>query len=722
MKQARNLIFLLIAFIFFVYGGFAPAAFAQQTPVSAEQTAVRIDPAVFDAYVGQYENRENLPGMVFSFFRQGDKFYGQMTGQEQFEIFPKSETAFFLKVVPAEVEFVRDAAGGKASSVVLRQNGRTLAFKRTADQPAKNTNVAYVRADEMIPMRDGTKLHTVILTPEKSGEALPILMSRTPYGVDGLTSSRINAGQPEFVKDGYIFVFQDIRGTHGSEGDFLMNRPLRDKKDAKSVDESTDTYDTIDWLVKNVKNNNGRVGIFGVSYPGWLAAVALVDPHPALKASSPQAPMVDTWMGDDFFHNGAFRQAYGHEYVFSMEPTKQGRDVSFGKEDAYDWYLSKKTLAAVTDYLGGRLPTWNNFVAHPAYDEFWQARAADLYIKHATVPTMIVGGWWDQEDMYGPLALYKALEKTDKENIVTLVMGPWNHGGWNRPGNRLGAVDFGEDPSKYFREKIQAPWFAYYLKGSPKPNHAEATVFQSGRNQWMSYDAWPPKTGVAPAEIYMQSGGKVSFVKPSKSDTQFDSYVSDPANPVPYRKRPIEATYDPNGSGWRTWLVQDQRFLEGRPDTLRWSSDVLDRETTITGDVVAHLFASTSGSDSDWIVKLIDVYPADDARPGMAGYQLMVAEEIFRGRYRKSFSKPEAIAPDKVEEYTVDLRGNNYTFLKGHRIMVEVQSTWFPLYDRNPQKFVPNIFLAAAGDYVMATQKIYRTPEYPSHISVTLAK
>lgn len=581
--------------------------------------------------------------------------------------------------------------------------------------------IPFIRSEVMIPMRDGVKLYTVILTPQNQSDPLPILMERTPYQVEGWNSTRVNSAKAELIKNGYIFVFQDIRGCYKSEGEFVMNRPMRDKHDQKSVDESTDTYDTIDWLVKNLPKNNGRVGIMGVSYPGWLAAVALVDPHPALKASSPQAPMVDTWMGDDFFHNGAFRQTYGHEYVFSMEPTKQGADVSFGKEDAYDWYMKKKTLSGITEYLQRKLPTWNSFVAHPAYDEYWQARAANLYLTHTEVPTLIVGGWWDQEDLYGPLALYKTLEKTDKNQRVSLVMGPWNHGGWNRPGQKLGAIDFGADQSKYFRQYIQAPWFAWYLhENDIKRPAAEAMIFRSGSNKWVYYDAWPPVKGVTSSALYLDVNGKLSFEKP-KDNKAVDAYMSDPANPVPYRKRPIEATYDPNGSGWRTWLVSDQKFLEDRKDVLKWQTDVLDKDISISGDVIANLFASTSGTDSDWVVKLIDVYPTDHSDAKMAGYQLMVAEEIFRGRYRKSYSNPAPINANLALPYSIDLRGNDYTFLKGHRIMVQVQSSWFPLYDRNPQKFVPNIFLAKESDFQSATQRIYRSKKFPSHIKISIA-
>src|SRR6185312_10724507 len=486
-----------------------------------------------------------------------------------------------------------------------------------------------------------------------------------------------------------------------------MNRPLRDKSVPNSVDESSDTYDTIDWLIKNVPKNNGRVGILGVSYDGWLSAVATVDAHPALKASSPQAPMTDTWMGDDFFHNGAFRQSYGYEYATSMETNKEDTDITFDK-DAYDWYLELGSLSKITELPAGKLPTWSAFVAHPAYDDYWKARAAQLYFSKTHVATLVVGGWWDQEDFWGSLATYEALEKLDQNNQNFLVMGPWNHGGWNGPGKSLGKIEFDAPTGEYYRREIQAPWFAYYLKDKGKAVEPEAMTFQTGSNKWTNSDRWPPKEA-ATRNLYLRSGKKLSFEKPTANrNADFESYVSDPAKPVPYRKRPIQPTYG-SGSTWSSWLVQDQRFLEDRADLLSWQSEVLTEDLVITGDIVAHLFASTSGSDSDWVVKLIDVYPANyPADKAMAGFQLMVADEIFRGRYRQGFERPAPIAPDQVNEYVIDLYGNNHSFKKGHRVMVQVQSTWFPLYDRNPQKFVENIFKAAPSDYQPATQRLRR--------------
>jgi len=700
----------------------APASFAQQPAPQPTPLAIKIEAASFDKFVGQYEDAVNLGGLVFSFFREGEKFYLRVTNQDKIEIVPFAADKFFT-ISPgapqAETEFLGDADGG-IIGMIWRQGGQTYRTKRIANTPQPDTRVVYKRTDVMVPMRDGVKLFTVILTPDNQTEDLPIYMERTPYGVANWSSSRLNGTKAELVKDGYVFVFQDIRGREDSEGVFEMLRPPRDKRDPRAIDESTDTYDTIEYLLKNTKNN-GRVGIAGVSYPGWLAAVALLDPHPALKASSPQAPVTDLWMGDDFMHHGAFRQTYAHEWAVPLESVKKGGDVEFDKPDMYEWYLPLGKLQTITPELAKKSHSWKAFLEHPTWDSYWQARATNLYLKETNVPTLVVGGWWDQEDLYGPLALYKSLENTDADNQVFLVMGPWNHGGWGGRGRRLGAIDFGSDTGRHFRSEIQARWFAHHLKGKPDPKIPEASIFQSGTNKWMAYGAWPAENKNA-RSIYLQSDGKLSFEKPTARDDAFDSYISDPTNPVPYRKRPIFATYG-RGSTWFTWLVDDQSFLSDRKDVFTWKSDVLNEDLTITGDIIANLFASTSGSDSDWVVKLIDGYPAENlADPKMANYQLMVASEIFRGRYRESFEKAKAVNPDAVAEYKVDMRGNDYTFKKGHRIIVQVQSSWFPLYDRNPQKFVENIFLAKPTDFQSATQRVYRSTKYPTHIEVSVAR
>ena len=709
-----------LAFFVVAISVFNIAVLAQQpTPTPA---AIKIDPRSFDAFIGQYEDAANLGGTIFSFFREGEMFYLRVTNQDKIEIVPSAADKFFTKPSgpPASAEFVRE--GTRVVGMIWRQGDQTFTTTKISDTPQPDTRVVFKRTDAMIPMRDGVKLFTVIMTPENQAENLPIYMERTPYGVAGWSSPRVNGAKAELVKDGYVFVFQDIRGREDSEGVFEMMRPPRDKRDPKSIDESTDTYDTIEWLLKNVPKNNGRVGIAGVSYPGWLAAVALLDPHPALKASSPQAPVTDLWMGDDFMHHGAFRQTYAHEWAVPLESQKKGGEITFDNPNNYEWYLPLGKLQTLAPQLATKSHSWKAFIEHPSWDSYWQARATNLYLKDTSVPTLIVGGWWDQEDLYGPLAMYKTLEKTDRDNQVSLVMGPWNHGGWGGRARRLGAMDFGSDTGTYFRKEIQAPFFAKLLKDKGNFTPAEATVFQSGSNKWMTYDSWSPNNGQK-RELYLHAGSKLGFEKPeqAKGDAGYDTYVSDPTDPVPYRKLPILATYT-QGSSWGAWLVDDQRFLADRKDVLSWKTEVLADDVTITGDVMANIFAATSGSDSDWVVKLIDVYPGDAQPERMAGYQLMVASEIFRGRYHKSFEKAVALKSNTPTKFAVDLRGQNYTFKKGHRIMVQVQSTWFPLYDRNPQTFVPNIFKAAVADFKPATQRIYRSNANASHISVSVAR
>ena len=581
--------------------------------------------------------------------------------------------------------------------------------------PQSAANVTFEAIEAMIPMRDGVKLYTVICHPSNATAPLPILMQRTPYGAGTGLAKRLPNSQPELVADGYIFVAQDIRGKYKSEGEFRMNRPPRDKSDAKSVDESSDTYDTIEWLIKNVKNNNGRVGILGVSYPGWLAVVPLLEPHPALKALSPQALMGDTWLGDDFFHQGGFRLSYGYEYVYGVESTKGGADPKFDTYDTFEWYLKK---GAISNFITPTLPTWKDFIEHPTFDSFWKSRSASHYLKDVTVPTLIVAGWFDQEDFYGPIKAYQALEKNDQQKMNYLVVGPWNHGGWGGTGDKLGNIQFKQATGKYFREKIQAPWFAFHLKGQGPLAFPEAQSFQTGSNEWKSYDQWPPLNLTTERKLYFHPNGKLSFEPPAKDGNQeFDSYVSDPAHPVPYRKRPIEPTYYSRGSGWYTWLMEDQRFVHNRHDVLSWETEVLTEDVTVTGEITADLFASTSGTDSDWIVKLIDVYPQeypDD--PKMGGYQFMLTGEVLRGRYHQSFEKPKPLVPNQVTEFKIYLHHKDHRFLKGHKIMVQVQSTWFPVIDRNPQKYVENIFKAKDADYVPATQRIFRSKSSASNL------
>jgi uncharacterized protein len=584
----------------------------------------------------------------------------------------------------------------------------------------------FARTEAMIPMRDGVKLHTEIYTPREAREPLPMLMIRTPYGVSGgpHAYSRFLNGDGHLYADGYIFVYQDIRGRYGSGGNFEMNRPVHDPRDPHGVDESTDTYDTIEWLVKNVPSNNGRVGIRGVSYDGFLAAMAMVNPHPALKAVSEQACMGDAWMGDDFFHNGAFRLSYGFEYAALMETTRENFTFQFNEFDLYNWYLRLGPLSNVNGmYFHGKLPTWNNFVTHPAYDDFWKIHAVESALKEATVPNLNVAGWWDQEDFYGPMRTYENLEKTDGKHLNYLVVGPWNHGGWaGGAGNTLGQIQFWSNTAEYFRKNVEAPWFAYWLHDKGSVPLRESLLFQTGSDTWTSFDAWPPLEAQK-RNLYFAGGGKLSFEAPKNDDAEaIDSYISDPAHPVPYRHRPVDMTYpDDHPGGWYTWLVEDQRFVENRSDVLTWQTDDLREDVTLVGQVTARLFASTTGTDSDWVVKLIDVYPQKVENDWkLSGYELMIADEIFRGRYRRSYEKPEAITAGEVTPYVINLHTADHVFKKGHRIMVQVQSTWFPLYDRNPQRFVPNIFEAKDSDYQKATQRVYRSKAFPSSVEISV--
>ena len=573
-------------------------------------------------------------------------------------------------------------------------------------------DVDYIRTEAMIPMRDGAKLHAVLLRPkgsETSGAPLPFLMERTPYGVANYTAQAVNASKPELAKSGYLFVFEDIRGRYGSEGTFVMNRPVVAHTAKTDVDETTDTNDTIDWLLKHEPNNDGRVGALGISYPGFLAMMAGVDAHPAVKAISPQAPMTDVWLGDDFFHNGAFRETYGFDYVQQLEGQKT--DVrAESKEDTFNFFLRNVDFAGAAKQAGmTNLPTAKIFLTQPSYTKFWQAMAVERDLDHVDIPTLEVGGWWDQEDMWGTQAEYAALHPHDSKHEVFMVLGPWNHGGWSRGegsslGGEFGKVDFGQPTGQEYRTRIEAPFFEFYLKGKLGFDLKGVASFRTGVNQWERYAEWPPKSGFSTTSLRLLPDGRVDECgsgmdcKDVLKTAVLATYVADPADPIPYRHRPIQSTYG-EGSKWRTWLVEDQRFLDDRKDLARFSGPALDHDVTVTGDVTADLFASTTGTDADWVVKLIDVAPD--------GQQTMIVDEIFRGRYRTSFEHPEPIPANKVEEYRYSLHGADHTFLKGHTMMVTVQSSWFPLYDRNPQTFVPNIMEAPASAYQKATIKIY---------------
>src|SRR6267378_3070135 len=582
------------------------------------------------------------------------------------------------------------------------------------------------KREVMILVRDGVKLHTEIYTPKDAKEPLPMLFERTPYGISAPNNGMSNALYrfSSLFAEGYIFVFQDIRGRYGSEGKFEMLHTSPDPGDPKGVTESTDTYDTIDWLIKNVPNNNGRVGMNGISYPGYLVTMGMVNPHPALKAVSEQACMGDTWLGDDFFHNGAFRLSYGFEYTALLESSSENFSFPFDRFDMFEWYLGLGALSNANEkYFHGKIPTWNDFVQHSSYDDFWKRHSVAYTLHEPTVPNLNVAGWWDQEDFFGPMMTYARLEKSDKKNYNFLVVGPWNHGGWGGgKGSSLGGIPFHSETAVYFRQKIEAPWFAYWLHDKGTLPVKEATTFQTGSDTWTSFDAWPPKEAQT-KHLYFQADGKLSFDPPqADSKDSADSYVSDPSHPVPYRRRPVDMTYPEDHPGsWYTWLVQDQRFVDERPDVLTWQTEELADDVTLAGQVTAKLFAVTTGSDSDWVVKLIDVYPQKvSADWKLSGYELMIADEIFRGRFRNSFEKPEPITPGAVTPFAIDLHTANHVFKKGHRIMVQAQSTWFPLYDRNPQKFVGNIFEARESDFQKATQRVYRSKRFPSSVEISV--
>jgi uncharacterized protein len=602
------------------------------------------------------------------------------------------------------------------------------------------TGFDFERRDVMIPMRDGVKLHTIILVP-KGAKNAPILLTRTPYDANGLVTHRASShlgpvldgydnAVDVIVEDGYIRVVQDVRGKYGSEGDYVMTRPLHGPLNSTPVDHSTDTYDTIDWLVKNIPESNGKVGILGISYDGFLPLMALVNPHPALKVAVPMNPMVDGWRGDDWFHNGAFREQ-NMPYIYEQEATRDNTAKWWTTAfDDYDVYMRAVSAGELGRQHGmEQIGFWQKIVAHPAYDSWWQEQAMDkiLAAQPLKVPTMLVDSLWDQEDIYGAPALYKAWKPKDTGNDkLFLVLGPWHHGQEILEGSSLGAIRFESNTALYFRQNILRPFLARYLKDDAKPAEvAVVNAYETGTNRWVKLDGWPSGCSsgctVKPTPLYLNSGLKLSFSAPVQDAAAYDEYVSDPAKPVPFRARPSQPTGYSNGLTWPQWLVDDQREASGRTDVLTFESDVLKDALKISGQAIANLVASTSGTDSDWVVKLIDVYPDEVVgQPGMGGYQLMVAADIFRGRYRESLETPKAITPDTPLLYRFDLPTANHVFLPGHRLMVQIQSSWFPLYDRNPQTFVPNIFWAKPPDYRKATQRVYHSPTNATFIELPI--
>jgi putative CocE/NonD family hydrolase len=584
---------------------------------------------------------------------------------------------------------------------------------------APHANFDYEKREVMIPMRDGVKLHTVIMLPKGAAHA-PIMLTRTPYNASKRAERNVSPylfaslpqGDEQFSSDGYIRVFQDVRGKYGSEGEYVMTRPLRGPLNDSKVDHSTDAWDTIDWLVKHVRESNGKVGMIGSSYEGFTVLMALVHPHPALKAAVPMSPMVDGWKGDDWFHNGAFRQT-NLDYIHA-QTTEKGEGKHFAREayDDYTNFLRAGSTGAFAQAHGfEQLAFWKKLAEHPAYDAFWQEQALDVILAKQlpSVPTLIVASLWDQEDMYGALHTYAAIKPKDSGNNVFLALGPWRHSGVNYDGSVLGPLKLDGDTALQFRRDVMKPFLDAHLKDTA-PAAATPAVFayETGTNVWRKLPRWPLacESGCTGAmkPLYLAENFHAAFAPPVKEGS--DSYVSDPAKPVPYQQRPVRFE---DGEAWRRWLVSDQRLVDDRPDVLSYVSDALDKPLQISGTPVVNLFAATSGTDSDWVVKLIDVYPdVVPSQPEMGGYELGIGMEIFRGRYRESPEHPAPLTPDKVEKYRFELPAANHVFLPGHRVMVQIQSSWFPLYDRNPQTFVDNVFFAQPGDYRAATQRIHR--------------
>ncbi len=707
-----------------------PAALNCPAGQHAQEAAQQAAPQL-EALAGDYSDPGEASG-GYTICVQDGKLILESTGTVPTELMPVSAMVFSVPGFDMNIEFHLNASGASFSfsakpDVIYRRKG----------EPVRHIFHDYERSEAMIPMRDGVKLHAVILKPTDISAPLPILMQRTPYGVDGTSRASFFAQRPELAREGYIYVAEDIRGRYKSEGKFVMMRPLADHHDPKTIDESTDTFDTVAWLIKNVPGNNGRVGVVGTSYPGFLAMMAGIDPHPAVKAISPQAPMIDVWIGDDFFHNGAFRQSYGYDYVMGLESTKTEIQVSYGNDrdgkpiDGFDYFLSRGNFAEDVKKSGSKvLLTWKLFLDHPAYDSAWSSRGVEYALNSVTVPTLTVGGYYDQEDMFGPQEEYAKLEPHDTNHENFLVLGPWRHDYWSSSSQHLGNLDYGEPIGTEFRRQIEAKFFARYLKDEPKDESKhepgfdldDTASFQTGSNTWKYYPHFPPKESRTTA-LYLGGAGMLSWSrsKPeagSGTGTQAaTSYVSDPSDPVPYRHRPIQPTYS-NGSEWYNWLTEDQRFVTDRKDVAVWKLPVLTKDMTITGEVTADIFASTTGTDNDLVVKLIDEYPDDDADATMRGYQLLTNAEIFRGRYLAGYDKPTALSSGSVHEYKFSLHDVDHVFKAGHTVMVEIQSTWFPLYDRNPQTFVPNIMKAKPADYKTATITIYSGSGHDSAIEI----
>lgn len=636
------------------------------------------------------------------------------------------------------------AAGLQAAEPAPRTYPELPTEIPAAFEPRKDA-FDHVRREVEIPMRDGVRLHTVMLIPRTAtppGRRAPILLTRTPYNADKLTSHAASAhlgpvlhgydNALEVILDGgYIRVVQDVRGKHGSEGDYVVNRPFRGPLNPTPVDHATDTWDTIDWLVRNLPESNGRVGILGISYNGFLALAPLVDPHPALKVAVPMNPMVDGWRGDDWFHHGAFRQMNAN-WIYEQVATRRSESPFWrSHHDAFDEYLRAGSAGGFGKERGMEpLGFWRKLTEHPSYDAFWQQQAMDkvLAARPLTIPVLLVHSLWDQEDIYGAPAVYRALLPKDlSRDKVFLVMGPWYHGQAIGEGAALGALRFPTDTAADFRREVLRPFLDEYLwEGSPKSGVAPVTAYETGSNRWRRYQVWPPDGRdaqvIRPTPLYLKPDGRLGFEPPSGAGPDASEYVSDPAKPVPFRARPIQPAGYGDGMTWSQWLVDDQREASGRPDVLAFATPLLEKAVTLRGEPVVNLIASTSGSDADWVVKVIDVYPDEVAeQPAMGGYQLMVSADIFRGRFRQSWEKPSPIPSNEPLPYRFSLPTANHVFRPGHRIMVQVQSSWFPLYDRNPQTFVTNVFWARPADYRKSVHRVFHAPGRASTVDLPLA-
>ena len=613
-----------------------------------------------------------------------------------------------------------------------------LLFSYGLSASAQNIDSIYVREnytkiERSIPMRDGVKLFTAIYIPKDQNKKYPFLINRTPYTVApyGADKYKLSLGNfPAMMREGFIFVYQDVRGKWMSEGTFDDIRPhIANKKSKKEIDESSDTYDTIDWLVKNIKNNNGKAGIYGISYPGFYSTASLPESHPALKAVSPQAPVTDWFIGDDFHHNGvlflmdafSFMTTFGVPRPKPITPDLGPKGLKFPIQDNYRFYLEAGSIKNLKDkYMGDSIRFWNNLFAHPNLDTFWQARNIQRHLKSVKPAVMVVGGFFDAEDAYGTFSTYKSIEKQNPSATNILVMGPWYHGGWVRStGSSFGDIEFGQPTSLQYQERFELPFFKYYLKGQGDFKPAEANIFVTGSNEWKSFGTWPPKD-TEQKTLYLQPNGKLSFDKVQRTDS-WDEYVSDPNTPVPYQEG-VQAKRT------REYMIDDQRFAARRPDVKVYQTDALTEDITLTGPVLANLVVSTTGTDADYVVKLIDVYPEDAPAPApnpknilMGGYQMLVRGEIMRGKYRNSFEKPEAMVPGLVTKVNYALPDVAHTFRKGHKIMIQVQNSWFPLGDRNPQKFM-DIYTAEPSDFQKATQRIFHDVNNASSITISVLK